>query len=280
MQVAKLATNASGAIWWPNLQPIQEVSLKPISNCSSWEIYSSCEINTLGPLCLWQCFFIGQQRESVCVSTSGKSRWSQVTMVRLGKDFTESELFTSQDFEILWHTRENRSQCTQHNSVHTQRVLFFSQCQSHFPFSPGQQSFVSDLSSCQKQRNLRTKCGIIYAEKETSDMKRDKKKKLTESEEKLWAKIFLKKLSFLFLLLVSLCICILYICICICTSICICIWRNSLFCLFFWSALQLLVLARFPQLCSCWKWNLTFVTSVFLKIILFYVLPRKSQTES
>ena len=39
--VAKLATNASGAIWWPNLQPIQEVSLKSISNYSSWEIYSS-----------------------------------------------------------------------------------------------------------------------------------------------------------------------------------------------------------------------------------------------
>ena len=26
--VAKLATNASGAIWWPNLQSIKEVSLK------------------------------------------------------------------------------------------------------------------------------------------------------------------------------------------------------------------------------------------------------------
>ena len=53
--VAKLATNASGAIWWPNLQPIQEVSLKSISNYSSWEIYSSYGLNTLGPLCLWQC---------------------------------------------------------------------------------------------------------------------------------------------------------------------------------------------------------------------------------
>ena len=31
----KLATNASGAIWWTNLQPIQEVSLKSISNYSS-----------------------------------------------------------------------------------------------------------------------------------------------------------------------------------------------------------------------------------------------------
>ena len=54
------------------------------------------------------------------------------------------------------------------------------QCQSHFPFSGGHQTFVSDLLTCQKQHNLRTKCGIIYAEKETSDMKRDKKKKLTE----------------------------------------------------------------------------------------------------
>jgi len=33
--VAKLATYASGAICWPNLQPIQEVSLKSISNYSS-----------------------------------------------------------------------------------------------------------------------------------------------------------------------------------------------------------------------------------------------------
>ena len=48
------------------------------------------------------------------------------------------------------------------------------------PFSGGHQTFVSDLLTCQKQHNLRTKCGIIYAEKETLDMKRDKKKKLTE----------------------------------------------------------------------------------------------------
>ena len=58
MQVAKLATNASGAIWWTNLQPIQEVSLKSISNYSSWDIYSSYGLNTLGPLCLWQCFSV------------------------------------------------------------------------------------------------------------------------------------------------------------------------------------------------------------------------------
>ena len=56
MQVAKLATNASGAIWWTNLQPIQEVSLKSISNYSSWEIYSSYGLNALGPLRLWHCF--------------------------------------------------------------------------------------------------------------------------------------------------------------------------------------------------------------------------------
>ena len=31
----KIGNNASGAIWWPNLQPIQEVSLKSISNYSS-----------------------------------------------------------------------------------------------------------------------------------------------------------------------------------------------------------------------------------------------------
>ena len=53
--VAKLATVACGAIWWPNLQ---EVSLKSISNYYSWEIYSSYGLNTLGPLCLWQCFIV------------------------------------------------------------------------------------------------------------------------------------------------------------------------------------------------------------------------------
>ena len=53
--VAKLATNASDAIWLPNLQTIQ-VSLKSFSTYSSWEIYSRFGLNTLGPLCLWQCF--------------------------------------------------------------------------------------------------------------------------------------------------------------------------------------------------------------------------------
>ena len=57
---ANFGTNASGAIWWPNLQPIQEVSLKSISNYSSWEIYSSYGLNTLGPLCLWQCFLLSR----------------------------------------------------------------------------------------------------------------------------------------------------------------------------------------------------------------------------
>ena len=40
----------------PILQPIQLVPLKSISNYSSWKIYSSYGANTLGPLCLWQCF--------------------------------------------------------------------------------------------------------------------------------------------------------------------------------------------------------------------------------
>ena len=54
--VTKFRTNSSGAIWWPNLQLIQVVPLKSILSYSSWKIYSSYEINTLGPLCLWQCF--------------------------------------------------------------------------------------------------------------------------------------------------------------------------------------------------------------------------------
>ena len=55
--VTKLRTYSSGAICSPNLQPIQVVPLKSILNYSSWKIYSRYGVNTLGPLCLWQCFF-------------------------------------------------------------------------------------------------------------------------------------------------------------------------------------------------------------------------------
>ena len=76
------------------------------------------------------------------------------------------KIWILQDFKILWW-----------------RKFSPPQCQSRFPFSGGHQTFVSDLLTCQKQHNLRTKCGIIYAEKETSDMKRDKKKRLTAEQE-------------------------------------------------------------------------------------------------
>ena len=39
--MTKFGSNSNGAIWWPNLQPIQVVPLKSILNYSSWNIYSS-----------------------------------------------------------------------------------------------------------------------------------------------------------------------------------------------------------------------------------------------
>ena len=56
--MTKFGSNSNGAIWWPNLQPIQVVPLKSILNYSSWKIYSKYGVNTLGPLCLWQCFLM------------------------------------------------------------------------------------------------------------------------------------------------------------------------------------------------------------------------------
>ena len=47
--VAKFGTNASGAIWWPNLELMQVAG--------AGEITQVKRVNTLGPLCLWQCFF-------------------------------------------------------------------------------------------------------------------------------------------------------------------------------------------------------------------------------
>ena len=49
----KFVINATGTIWWPNLQPIVVLvkSILPESFTGYW-------LNTLGPLCLWQCFFL------------------------------------------------------------------------------------------------------------------------------------------------------------------------------------------------------------------------------
>ena len=64
--VAKFITNASDANCWPNFQPMQvappgakigtntsEATFKLISVRKN---DSSYRVNTLGPLCLWQCF--------------------------------------------------------------------------------------------------------------------------------------------------------------------------------------------------------------------------------
>ena len=54
--VVKYRTYEISAIWWPNLKPIHEVSLKSISNSSSWETDSSNGLNAQGPLYLWLCY--------------------------------------------------------------------------------------------------------------------------------------------------------------------------------------------------------------------------------
>ena len=56
--MTKFKTNSRYAIWWRNLRPIEVVPLKSILNYSSLKIYSRYGVNTLGPLCLWQCFEI------------------------------------------------------------------------------------------------------------------------------------------------------------------------------------------------------------------------------
>ena len=64
-QVAKFVTETSTATKFAKfvinasvLQPIQVAQLKSILYYSSWKIYSSYGLNTLGPLCLWQCFAV------------------------------------------------------------------------------------------------------------------------------------------------------------------------------------------------------------------------------
>ena len=60
--MAKFATNASSAIWWTNLQPTQ--AAPPGSDWDQFEsileekYFLSYILNTLGPLCLWQCFVV------------------------------------------------------------------------------------------------------------------------------------------------------------------------------------------------------------------------------
>ena len=58
--VAKFATNANGGIWWPILQLMQVAPFVDqicIGVLFSWKDNSSFRCYTLGPLCLWQCFF-------------------------------------------------------------------------------------------------------------------------------------------------------------------------------------------------------------------------------
>ena len=113
--VAKLATNASGAIWWPNLQPIQEVSLKSIWNYSSWDIYSSYELNTLGPLCLWQClkdFFwklCQKSFESLSCKWSFKASLLLLLNGNLGYKYKSRGKAMSGSFSLLMWSLQNPS---------------------------------------------------------------------------------------------------------------------------------------------------------------------------
>ena len=103
-RMAKFVINSSGAIWWSNLQPIQEVSLKSISNYSRWEIYSSCEINTLGPLCLWQCF-LQQILSTGWQNLSGeKPGWSEL---QDWDDFWKSTLQVNKSWSGPWWWSSN-----------------------------------------------------------------------------------------------------------------------------------------------------------------------------
>ena len=127
----------------------------------------SGSFQTLSPQTLL-CELYLSQRECVCVSTSGKSRW-----------IPAADGHNGQSWQKVNYAESKESILKSYDTPTVYKEFYPPQCQSHFPFSGGHQTFVSDLLTCQKQHNLRTKCGIIYAEKETSDMKRDKKKKLT-----------------------------------------------------------------------------------------------------
>ena len=64
-------TNSDGFTWWSNFELIQvephTIGQNWVPNFGtnasgilfSWRDYSSYRINTLGPLCLWQVFFVG-----------------------------------------------------------------------------------------------------------------------------------------------------------------------------------------------------------------------------
>ena len=73
--------NVSGAIWWLNLQTIKEIPLE------FWTILTEIFIqvmesivNTLGPLCLWQCFFNFPLIYST-LKMAVKGRWHAPTCV-------------------------------------------------------------------------------------------------------------------------------------------------------------------------------------------------------
>ena len=59
MQILPLCGKLCNQYNWRHLlgQSIKVVQLKSILNYSSWKICSSYGLNTLGPLCLWQCLY-------------------------------------------------------------------------------------------------------------------------------------------------------------------------------------------------------------------------------
>ena len=93
------------------LQPIEEVSLKSISNYSSWEIYSSYGLNTLGPLCLWHCL-ASQDALELMLFTYWLTHWLMVSI-----DLTDVTLVSDDTFRRLgtWVTHDHLSSVIESN---------------------------------------------------------------------------------------------------------------------------------------------------------------------
>ena len=100
--MTKFRTNSRCAISWRNLQPIEVVPLKSILNYSSLKIYSRYGVNTLGPLCLWQCL----KMISLCKRLiSALGGWSK----KCTKTKTDGSTFPRQFWNLRWSIVGGRS---------------------------------------------------------------------------------------------------------------------------------------------------------------------------
>ena len=103
--MAKFATHASGAIWWPILQLMQVapfVGQICIGILFSWRDNSSFRCFTLGPLCLWQCL----KMISLCKRLiSALGGWSK----KCTKTKTDGSTFPRQFWNLRWSIVGGRS---------------------------------------------------------------------------------------------------------------------------------------------------------------------------